>query len=421
LFNADAETAILSILLKNPEKIYDVKYLEYFMFSSTPNQHLFNEMETLRNLNYIPEYNLLVAHLNQDQKLDIVGGIDYLNYLYSLTYDVNNFQEFEKIVLNSYKARSLMMLSSKIPDLVIKESDIDGAIDYIRSVVDKLLDHFKGENTVKLTDAMRSAWNRLLALAQSENKIAYTTGLKNLDGATGGYIPGDLWIIAGRPGMGKTAFMCNSILTGIPTLIFSREMSKEILIYRLLSIKTGIPIFNIRFGMVNQKELDQIAKSMEEIKDLPIFIDTSFISDLGYIVSVIRKYKKNYDIKTVHVDYIQLLAERTMESTHELGQISRAFKLLSNDLDMTSILYSQLNRLVELRDDKRPILSDLRQSGNLEEDADLALFLYRDIIYNKEAKDKKALELLIRKHRNGPIGLVNAVFDDDTNRITERI
>ena len=308
LFNADAETAILSILLKNPEKIYDIRYLEPLMFSSNPNQYLFSEMVNLGNENSIPEFNLLYAKLEQDHKLDVIGGKEYLNYLFSLDIDPENFNGFEKLILNSFKSRSLIQLSVKIPDLVMKESEVDGAIDFIRNSIDDLFGVNGGDSTVKLEDAVKIAWNNILALASSDKKIAYTTGLRNLDAITGGYIPGDLWIIAGRPGMGKTSFMCNSILTGVPSLIFSREMGRDILTYRLLAIRTGIPAFKIRFGIVNQKELDLIATTIKEIKDLPIYIDTSFDTDIGYIVSTIRKYRKLYDIKTVHVDYIQLLA-----------------------------------------------------------------------------------------------------------------
>jgi len=139
-------------------------------------------------------------------------------------------------------------------------------------------------------------------------------------------------------------------------------------------------------GTINQEQLESVAKSLEYVQTLPIYIDDTYDISLPYVISTIRKYHKLYGIKVVHLDYIQLLAKRSADAVHDLGNISRAFKKLSNDLDITCVIYSQLNRGVESRDDKRPMLSDLRQSGNLEEDTDIAVFLYRDVIYNQNTK-----------------------------------
>ncbi len=231
----------------------------------------------------------------------------------------------------------------------------------------------------------------------------------------------DLWVVAGRPGMGKSAFMCNSVLSGVPSLIFSLEMSKESLMYRLISMTSGVPIFNLRLGRLTQEELDKVADAVKELKNLPIYIDTTFMTSVDSVVSLTKKYNRLYGIKVVHLDYVQILADRSAEATHEIGRISRAMKNLAHDLNIASVVYSQLNRNVEAREDKRPMLADLRQSGNLEEDADVVTFLYRDEMYNPNTKFKHVLELLVKKQRNGPTGVVTTLFNDQTNKITEAV
>jgi replicative DNA helicase len=216
--------------------------------------------------------------------------------------------------------------------------------------------------------------------------------------------------------------MCNSSLNTAKlnesNLVFSLEMSNRILTARYWALETGIPITDILSGRINQKQLDQVYEAVKKIKDLPLYMTCSFTPSLEYVLATIRQYKKDKDIKRVYVDYLQLLSARDDDQTAELGRITRALKLLAEELGIVIIILSQLNRMLETRPDKRPILSDLRQSGNIEEDVDMAGFLYRDVIYNSNTKDKNIMEFLLRKNRNGPIGMVALKFDDPTNIIT---
>jgi replicative DNA helicase len=237
---------------------------------------------------------------------------------------------------------------------------------------------------------------------------------------------GKLWIIAGRPSMGKSASICNMMLSAAKSangnLIFSYEMSKFDLIERFLGIETGINISDIHLGLLDQPKLDFIKNKIHEIKSLPIYVDTYFSGNIGYVTSTIRRYKKLKDIKLVFLDYVQLMVDRGDNATHELGQISRELKLLANDLEIGIVLLSQLNRNVELREDKRPILADLRQSGNLEEDADIVAMLYRDDVYYKDkSKYPGTLDFILRKNRQtGMLGSVQLNFEDVTNRISDK-
>jgi replicative DNA helicase len=210
----------------------------------------------------------------------------------------------------------------------------------------------------------------------------------------------------------------NQAEEGIRSLMFSREMQKQPLMERFISIETGIPLTpNIRMGQLTKTELETISLTLKRIKEYPVFLDTNYSGSLDYVENTVRKYKRLYGIDVVYIDYLQLLAERDENSTQELGRIMRRAKILSLELDIVFAIASQLNRNVELRDNKRPILSDFRQSGNIEEDADLAVGLYRDEYYNQNSKSKGTMEFIINKHRNGPVGIIPLTFKAETNKI----
>jgi replicative DNA helicase len=216
--------------------------------------------------------------------------------------------------------------------------------------------------------------------------------------------------------------MCNAALgsakIGNPCLVFSYEMTKQQLIERLLAIETGLSILDIHLGLVDNKGVEKIRATVDLIKNLPLYID-AFPGDINYIVSTIKRYHKTHGIKIVYIDYIQLMAERGDDQTAELGRISRKLKLLAKELGIAIIVFSQLNREVEKSDDKRPLASHLRQSGNLEEDADKVVMLYRDVVYNPQTKNPHEMEFIIRKNRQGPIGTIALIFYETSNRITD--
>lgn len=411
------EVGILSILLKNPELVGECSVkVKPYMFSSTPNRNLYYTMISISESNLYPDVNLVMTTLSSSGQLSSCGGESYLQYLINQNFDKDNLEEFIKMLINSYKAREIVKFSTKIPERLSSPSDVDDVITSMRGFLDDLGSGAES-GIVSFTDALKESWDTLVKRVQSENKIAIGTGFKDLDYVTGGFMPGDLWVIAGRPGMGKSALMCNSILQGYPTLVFSREMSRDSLVQRLISITSGVPVFNLRLGNLNKEQLDRVSDSIKKIKDLPIYIDTNFDSSVEYVTNTTKKFHSQYGIQVVHIDYLQLLVDRDEGATHEIGRVTRSCKLLSNHLGITEVVYSQLNRSVESRNDKRPLLSDLRQSGNIEEDVDTALFLYRDVQYNPDTKDKDAMELIIRKQRQGPVGTVMVRFDDVTNRV----
>jgi replicative DNA helicase len=422
-FKPDAEVAILSILLKNPNMIFDLRSLKSYMFSSTPNQFLYASILELLDQGLVPEINLLDSHLKSKNRDTSVGGREYLNYLVSMELSCENLLEFERIVVDSYKARMLTKLSTDLPDKISGTADIDSLIGNLRVSLDNLVESTGGQTTESMEMVLKDTWNSILERVQNPGIQGITTGSEKVDMASGGLVEGDLWIIAGRPSMGKSAVACNWMLNqaklGIPTLLFSLEMRKELITERIISISTGIPLTNIRLGLLNQDQLNKISEIITLIKPYKIFIDPTFDANIRYVSSTIRRYVKLHGIKVVYLDYIQLLAERNADATHTLGAISRELKILSHELNVTCVVLSQLSRAVELRDNKRPLLADLRQSGNLEEDADVVIGLYRDEKYNYETKHKGILEHIFLKQRSGPIGSTFLNFDENTVSIKE--
>lgn len=421
-FNNDAEVGILNIVLTHPELSFELTNLRGYMFSSTPNQLIFNTVQDLNEQGLVPEYNMLVSKLVSVDKIREAGGTPYLEHIKSQSYNAENLHEFENEIINAYKARSLMVLATEISKQLKNTSVVDSVITSIRQSLDSLVGLAGKTSSIELSDVLKDAWEEIITRVDKPGLRGLTTGFKPVDLVTTGYNTGELWIIAARPSMGKTAIICNSILSlakeGIPSLLLEYEMDRQSIIERFLAIKTGISIMDIRQGALSREQLDSISNAIKEFKSYPITIDCSFNTNLDYIVSTIRQIKKQKDVKVVFADYIQLMSERGEEQTAELGRISRTLKLLARELDITIVLLSQLNRLVESRPDKRPLLSDLRQSGNLEEDADLVAFLYRDEYYHTDSKEKGKLEFILKKQRNGPTGVLMLDFDASSNAIT---
>lgn len=424
LFTPDSEVMLLSTILKSPELIHSTDGLRFFMFSSTPHQVLFEEFEELRDRSLAPDPSLVGSSLESKNALDRAGGRKYLEFLLSRDTSESAFKEHLEIVMASYKGRSLVSLASGIKKENINATNIDDIINSTRKGLDDLVQLRGGESTLHLSDLTKDAYEEIISRVKNPGIRGVTWGIDSIDKTTGGKSPGDVWIVAGRPGAGKTALICNSILAdglaGVPSLLIEREMRAQELVERLICIDTGIHNTNLRLGVLNQEQIDKMYASLNKLKKLPIYIDTNYkASNTFYVESTVNKFKNKFGIQNVYLDYIQLLTERDEGQTQEIGRLTRLFKILSNELNICSILGSQLNRNVESRDDKRPLLSDMKQSGSIEEDADFVVGLYRDEYYNKETKYKGLLEYIILKHRNGPTGTVTTKFDGPTYRITE--
>jgi replicative DNA helicase len=419
LFSTEHELAVISTLLKNPELYYGTG-VRYFMMSSVPNQIIYQEIEILNEKQLVPDIQMVASSLDSNGNLSKVGGKEYLEYLISQDFNKENLKEYAAFLISSYKGRVYVSAASKVKADSLTLDNVDDSIHEFRKTLDTLTEASGGGGTVHIGDGIRKSFEEIVARTETPGIRGSTWGLKDIDHITGGKCEGDLWIIGGRPGSGKSAIMCNSIIAdgraGTPVLFFEKEMNYQSLVERLVAIDSGVPIQNIRLGILDKKQIEEIGLSMRKIREYPVYLDTTFSSDIHYMESTIYKYKASKGIKVVYLDYLQLMSERGDNQTAELGQISRMCKLIANDQRVCVIAASQLNRRVEERDNKRPVMSDLRQSGNLEEDADYVIGLYRDEYYNKESKYKGLMEFTILKARNGPVGTITLKFDPESNK-----
>ena len=249
------------------------------------------------------------------------------------------------------------------------------------------------------------------------------SGFTQLDSMLSGFQDSDLILVAARPGMGKTALMLNiatNVAAGkykIPVAVFNLEMSSMQLTRRIMSSQTGIPGEKLRNADLDRNDWNEIKNMIKEYRDIPLYIDDSSDVSINSIRAKCRKLKLEKDIKLIIIDYLQLLTSgtKTESRVNEVGEISRALKLMAKELDVPVIVGSQLSRSVEKRDDKRPQLSDLRESGTIEQDADIVMFIYRDAYYHKntDSKYKDVAEIIVSKHRNGALGRIELLYDSD--------
>lgn len=419
-FDQTSEEALLSILINNPELGYNLQDIKEGMFSFGSNGFLFSIIQEIIHSGNVPEISLILTQLKSRGK---VGDKDYINYISKQTANKDNLLEYEKNIVESWKGKNLVMISTAVQRDVLSGQDVNVAISYLRSKLDELTKISGGSTTdtllVVLKNAIDSIKNRIL----NPGIRGVSTGLNSVDKTTYGMCGGKLWIISGRPSMGKSASIGNFALSqgelGIPNLIFSLEMSKQDISERMVAMKSGVQLTNIKLGLLTPENMKSIEVAYETIKSYPIYIDDNFATSLNYILATTRKYVRTYGVKVVYVDYLQLLAERNADSTQELGRISRSLKLLARELDICVIALSQLNRNLEMRDEKRPIMSDLRQSGNLEEDTDIAIGLYRDEVYHKDTKNPGVMEFIVMKNRDGAIGMLPLSFNPATCRLVE--
>jgi len=418
----DAEVSFLSLLIKTPVLFHDIKNIKYWMFSAVPHQILFQTIIDINSKNLVADVNLLHEALKAENNLDKIGSIKYLDYLSSLDLSIENFPEYEKLIINSYKTRAISAISVKVSS-EIKTKDPTELIEETKEALDKLSLYGGGENTRPLDQVLDDTLVSLEKKAENPGIVGIGLGIEQLDLITGGACGGEVWYIGGRPGMGKTAMMCNWILhagkLNYPILIIEREMRDTSLAERLLALETGISVNDLRNGRLDKSQLITLRQASDKIRSYPIYIDTDMSEGFEYSIATSKRYIHNKGVKLIYIDYIQLETEREENQTQELGALSRKLKRISVGEDVTFIAFSQLNRLVELRDNKRPRLSDLRQCGNLEEDADFVVGLYRPSYYEDKMKNSKILEHIILKARNGPTGTVTLDFIPETNKITE--
>lgn len=422
-----AECKVLGMVLNSPQYMSEFhRKVNKEVFSIESHRVIWKSMENLFNESFDPDFDLVKTSLQSSNLLETAGGVDYLNYLRNIPSDVDykNREEYVNIIHKAFKAREILKIGKYVQRLEENIDIVDHVADDIRKKIDFIETSGNRESAAKISSFLYAAWENIKEKVENPGLIGIPTGYGNIDSITGGFRGGNLWVIGGRPSHGKTAFILNSALKtarrGHGVLIYSLEMNEQQIVERFASLISGIDHIKIMLGNLSPEEVEVTKLAFKELSELPIMISTIYDLEAGEITREIKRLHALYNIEVVWIDYVQLTTEREGDAVHTIGRISRACKLLAKELDIFIGLVSQLNRNVEMRDDKRPRKADLRQSGNLEEDADLVAFIYRDEVYNKnEETNKGIMEFIVDKHRNGPIGTLMMKFRKEIMGITE--
>ncbi len=395
-------------------------------FDGKDHQIIFQSMSELVEENKPLDPLTVSEKLDNKNSLNKVGGKDYLIELATSTPSAANLEAYAEIIRQRSITRKLMKANSDISELISNPQGQDGAslLDKAESMIFALNDetNLNDQNLQSMRELIPSTMDRLHELSNKSNGlIGSSTGFKDLDNKLQGLQKGDLVVVAGRPSMGKTSFAMNiaeNVLldddSNGAVLIFSLEMPGESLTTRLLSGMTKLNQQNVRSGMLKDDELRILLQQSEKLKNMPLWIDdSSILSPMELRAKARRLARTEQDgLSLIVVDYLQLMQlPLSIENrVNQISEISRSLKSLAKELNVPVIALSQLNRAVEQRPNKRPIMADLRDSGAIEQDADVILFIYRDEVYNEDSEQGNKAEIIIGKQRNGPIGTVNLTF-----------
>jgi replicative DNA helicase len=430
--NIEAEQAVLGAILFDNEAL--PKALEILStedFYRDNHRRLYSSMIELFERNEPIDMVTLTDYLRKNGLLDSIGGISYLSYLANSVPTSANIRHHAKIVREKAILRSLIQVSTQITSKVYEDStDADEMVDYAERLIFDIADKRTKTTFFSLRNIINDTFKTIEHLYSKKEAITgIPSGFKDIDVLTSGFQPGDLIVVGGRPGMGKTAFALNiaqhvGIELKEPVAIFSLEMSKEQLAMRMLCAESMVNASYVRKGFISKQDWPKLTKAAGKLADAPIFIDdSSAITVLDVRAKARRLKKERGGLSLIVVDYLQLMKSRGNfeRREQEISDISRALKALAKELRVPVIALSQLNRAVEQRGgDKRPGLADLRESGAIEQDADVIIFLYRDEIYNKNnPANKGKAEVIIAKQRNGPTGVVNLTYLADCTRFVD--
>lgn len=421
--NEAEQSVIGALILDNNawDKIADVVSVTDFFRDD--HRRLFGHIATLCNAGKPCDLVTLHAALEKSNELDLVGGLAYLGEIANATPSAANIRRYAEIVRDTSVRRRIIFAADEIAASAFNPSgkDTRALLDVAESKIVEISETrvLQSGDLKNINDVLGKAVDEIdLALERGSEFTGLPTGFADIDSKLSGMQPGDLIVIAGRPSMGKTAFAINigenvGINSGKPVAIFSLEMGDTQIGKRMLASVGRIDLTNIRNGKLSDEEYDSMTVAMGKLSNATIAIDETGGLSVPQIRGRCRRMARKYGgIGLVVIDYLQLmaLAKQTENRAQDLGDTTRALKALAKELHCPIVLLSQLSRKVEERRDRRPILSDLRDSGAIEQDADVVILMYRDEYYHPDTQEQGIAEVNIAKHRNGPTGIVRLSF-----------
>ncbi len=424
--NIEAEAAVIGSMLIDDLAIPQaIEKLRPESFYHPPHKQIFRALVTLFEGNRAVDLVTLTEALAQDQTLDAVGGASYISELSAAVPTSANIGYYIKIVHEKFILRSLIHSATQIVQDGYEASDTaDALLDRAEKAIFEIAGHRFGSEMIAIKDIVKNCIETIDRLYQrKENITGVPTGFHEFDIQTAGLQPSDLIIIAARPSMGKSAFVTNitehvGIVEKIPTAIFSLEMSKEQLTQRMLCSQARVNAHKVRTGFLAQADWPKLTDAAAKLSKAPIFIDDTPGISVLELRAKARRLKAQHNIQLVIIDYLQLMrGDDSFESRQqEISTISRSLKALARELHCPVIAVSQLSRAVESRTDHRPQLSDLRESGAIEQDADMVIMLMREEYYKPTEENRGMAEVIIGKQRNGPVGTIKLAFVKEFTR-----
>ncbi|MEM1426846.1 MAG: replicative DNA helicase, partial [Cyanobacteria bacterium P01_H01_bin.130] len=417
--NIDAEESILGGILLDPEamgRVADILTADAFYLSA--HQIIFKAMVSLHGHGNPTDLVSVSSWLADNKMLEKAGGAVKLTQLVDRTVSAVNIDRYAMLVADKYVRRQLIQVGTDITQLAYDSSaDLPKVLDQSEQRLFNITQSKAKNDLTQMSDVLTNTFSEIESRSMGETVPGLSCGFYDLDAMTQGFQRSDLIILAGRPAMGKTGFILNiarSITTihKLPVAIYSLEMSKEQLVYRILSSESQIESGRLRSGRIGQNEWLTLGNAISKLSDMKLFIDDTADIALNEMRSKVRRLQAEHGgLGMVIIDYLQLMETGGDNRVQELSKITRSLKGLARELSVPVVALSQLSRGVESRTNKRPMMSDLRESGSIEQDADLILMLYRDEYYNPDTPDRGIAEVIITKHRNGPTGVVKMLFE----------
>ena len=419
--NIEAEQAVLGAMLIKKEAIAEVQeILQPDDFYREAHRIVYEAMVQLQNNDEAVDLVTLTEQLRKSEQLDKIGGLAFITQLANAVPTAANVVYHAKIVKEKAELRSLINAATAIASAAYEDNtDVENIMDDAEKKILAVANRQNGGAFESMKSIVMRTFERINVLYESKGGLTgISSGFKDLDKLTAGLQKSDLILVAARPSMGKTAFTLNIAsyvgTHGGKVAFFSLEMSKEQLMQRMLCAEGGIDATKLRTGQLDTQEWNKLVHVADTLSRAPIYIDDTAGITVMELRSKARRLKAEHGLDLIIIDYLQLMQGRPSKNgdnrQQEISEISRSLKALARELDLPVIALSQLSRSVESRQIKKPMLSDLRESGSLEQDADIVMFLYREDYYDKDTENKNITDIIVAKHRNGPVDTISLFF-----------
>jgi replicative DNA helicase len=428
--NIDAEQSVLGSLLIDPDAIIRVSsFLRASDFYREAHQVIYRAMRSLHERHLPADFVTVVDELERREELDLIGGSAYLTSLINIVPTSVHVEHYGHIVERTSLMRRLIDAAGEIAALAYEDhEDADEVIDQAERILFEVSRRRISRSLVPIAEIIKEYYDKVEFLVEhGDESLGVPTGFSDLDRLLGGLQPSDLIIVAARPGLGKTSLAvnmaCNAALDSNSVVaMFTLEMAGEQLVQRMIASNTDIDSQRLRLGRIDEIEWDKFTRMSGILSETAIFIDDTPSPSPMELRTKARRLAAEYDLDLIIVDYLQLMqggGRHRQNRVQEISYISRSLKALARELKVPVVALSQLSRAVESRQDKRPVLSDLRESGSIEQDADVVMFIYRDEVYNEDTDRTNIADIIIAKHRNGPTDTVSLRFDPSRTQFSD--